>query len=406
MSFRQQLPYRRKAGRPEFAEAKELDTAALQRMWLPYITFSCAETTHVIVKNAYVTWQHVARLPRDDLLARPWTAVIPAPGLRPWVLGQARAADHLGGEDGDASTPMAELREVWEKWLYGPDMLRRLQMTSLLASMTCTVPITETVDPGPDVTDPVSQHFRLMRAAVLHVRYPTDRHNVEIMEHHAHHACEPVLRTVATVQVIQHALRVERDWDTAARWLDHGYTTLDALAEHPPWLAHLVESRFHRVAALYHYQRKEAERTAPALELAVAADARLRAVAGDHPILTHLWLENRRTLLESMVKNQFGRDPAAVGEQVSELDRIEPHFAESRFFIGELYARAGQLDKAAAHFRSAAVGGGGRAPAGAFRAFQCYRELGDSDAAARCLQLTYELDPLIELDHHLSRAAR
>jgi hypothetical protein len=67
-----------------------------------------------------------------------------------WVLGQARAADYLGRDVGGDGTPMAELRDTWEEWLYGSDVLRRLQMTSLLAAMTCTVPITETTDPGPD----------------------------------------------------------------------------------------------------------------------------------------------------------------------------------------------------------------------------------------------------------------
>ena len=407
MSFRQQLPYERKAGWPEFGPAEELDTVALQRMWLPYITFNSDETTHVIVKNAWVIWQYVAHIHREDMLARPWTAVIPAPGLRPWVLGQGRATDLLGGQGGDDSpTPMAELRDCWEEWLYGPDMLRRLQMTSLLASMTCTVPITETVDPGPETTDPVGQHFRLIRSAVLHVRYPDNPENVAVMEHYARHAVEPALRTVATVQVVQHALRVERDWEMAAKWLSYGHTTLDALGEHPRWLSSLIASRFHRVNALYHFQRRDTETTAQSLEAAVAADDAVHAEVGDDPILIHLWLENRRTLLESMVKNQIGRDPAHVEDQVRELGEIEPHFAESRFFVGELYARAGQPDRAAVHFRNAAIGGGGRAPAGAFRAYQCYQELGDAEAAARCLQLTYELDPLIELDRYLADARR
>ncbi|WP_163569665.1 hypothetical protein [Fodinicola feengrottensis] len=356
---RQELPYRRRAGGGAFGAPAVLDVQDLRKRWLPWITMGVDDTTHVIVKTAWMTWNHTMTADRNDILARPWTSLLTSAGLRPFILGQCRAPNHLAPDAPETGEPISKLRAVWRDWLYGPDPLRRLQMTVLLGALTTHLPVLETPDPDPDDTDPIVQHLRYARAGVLHQRYPKDPWNDELSQFFTKNATEAVLRTGATVRVITQELRIHRAWEPAKPWIDFGYAGLDDLKEHPRWLAQLAESKFHRCVALYHFRKKDAAETANALRASYQADAELRKEAGDNPILHHLWLENHRTLLESTIKNQVGHDPAGVAAQIAELDEIEPYFYESRFFVGLLFARAEQPAEAARHFEAASRGGSG-----------------------------------------------
>ncbi|KPI16989.1 hypothetical protein OK074_1782 [Actinobacteria bacterium OK074] len=389
------LPYRRNVSGGEFAAPRVLDVDALRRMWQPWITMTSEESTHLLARNASVIWHHVCPTDPDDVLARPWTAMYGSGGLRRFVVGQARTSDHLAEPTTDCPPAMAEFRATWSGWLHGDDPLRRLQAVALLGTLTATLPVLDTPEPDVRRGGPVHQHYCYERAKAIRSRDTGHAPSDAVMEYLARHADEPAVRMLATISMVAVSIRLRRSPQSAAGWLRHGESLLPELAaHHPAWLGLLLQTRFYRVAALDHATREEGDAALAALRRASDAGRGLRDVVGDSPVLHHLWLETHRLLLESRVKYQVGRgDPQDVLEAVAELDVIEPHYPESRLPIGELHAGVGNLKEAAVAFEQAAAGGEIRGAVAAYRAYECHRELGDTDRARRSLDLLHDLDP-------------
>ncbi|MCX5071096.1 hypothetical protein OHA84_35985 [Streptomyces sp. NBC_00513] len=388
------IPYNRTLSEQPFREAKRLDVSALQSMWLPWITLESDPASHLLALNASLTWHQSRKRDAADTLSRPWFSTYAAGGLRPWVLGQARAADQIGS-DVELSPAMAELRETWHEELHGASPLRRLQATAVLGSLTASLPLLEAPRPNPESPDPLEQHYCYEHSRVVRQRDLHHEPSVSALRILSNKATEPALRLLVTVSFAGHVLRKESDFVRVDEELARAERMLGQLDVHEPWLAALVTSRFHRMKALRSWRMEERDTTLLDLRSTRDADKALAAEAeksGDE-LIRHLWQENHRLLLEVTVKNQVGHDPDEIADVIAEIDKIEPHYAESQYYIGEVFAQAGRLSEAADHFVRSAQGGEARGAVGAFRAYECQRELGDRESAIECLDLLEDLDP-------------
>ncbi|MFF3400385.1 hypothetical protein ACFYW6_17880 [Streptomyces sp. NPDC002659] len=399
MTQGQSMPYPRISGDWTFGAPVRLDTSAMQRMWLPWITLEADPESHLLARNAHLAWHHTRNVDPDDILARPWTTTYAAAGLRTWILGQARAADQIGGKDIELSEPMAEFRGAWQVALESGEPLRQLQMTSVLGNLTTSAPLVNTPQPDPSVKDPLLQHYCYEHSKVLRQRDATHAPSLAAMEYLAENALEPALRLLAAINLVVHVLRIQQQVDGAAPWVAHGEALLGKVQSHERWLALLTESRFHRLIALYHWRQGQRAETEERLGLCKASDDLLRkeVEADGSPVLRHLWMENHRLLLEVTIKKNIGSAPALVADEVQELDRLEPYYPDSQYFIGEMYARGGSLAVGADHFLKAAACGDIRGAMAAHRAFECFRELGDTDSAQNSLEILRDLDPAVDL---------
>jgi hypothetical protein len=387
------LPYARKQGVHPFGTAKVLDVEALRRFWLPWLTMDSADSTHLIARNAHITWDQVARRDPEDILARPWASMYASGGLRSFIVNQARMTDYLGDPAANAPSAMAELRDTWAGWLHGDDPLRKLQATALLGTLTATLPLTETEEPDPSQGGAVFQHYCYERAKALRARDLQHGPSGEVMEYLAEHAEEPALRMLALTHLITYAVRVQISPEKTEAWITHAHSQLTELDVHPEWLALLVQNRFQRIVALKYLKEGAHDNAAAALDDAWTSDRKLKSVSGESPLLTHLWAECHRLLLESHTRFHTRRcELESAAPFVAELDLIEPNYPESRAAVGDLFAAKEQWAEAATHYESAAAGGSIHGAVAAFRAFECHRLLGDEDRAQHCLQLLLDLD--------------
>lgn len=399
-----QLPYARKQEFTDFGEAKVLDVGSLRRNWQPWLDLRVCESSHLLAKNAHMTWSHVSTADRDDILARPWTTTLASGGLRPFVLQQARTVDHLSEEDGSVTEEMERFRTVWPEWLNGGDPLRRLQATTMLATLTATLPLLDAEDLDPARTDVLGQHYCYERAKAIRVRDPLHARSAEVMTYLAGHAIEPAIRVFAAIQVINFACRFGRDQDTVDDVAAAGTAQLSELGAHPEWLARVTENRFHRIMALYHVKREDHAAAVRSLTSASAADeaTRILVSAADSPLLTHIWAESHSLLAGILVRYELkrGGTPDDVADVIAGLVANEPNYPENRSVVGEIYAANGMLGEAAHHFEAAAAGGSVHGAMAAFRAYECHAKADDQEGANRSLQLLVDLDPAADIDQY------
>ncbi|AEV81268.1 hypothetical protein ACWT_0256 [Actinoplanes sp. SE50] len=394
------LPYARVPGNPPFAAARVLDVAALRDMWLPWISMEAAPTTHVVARNSYLTWTYVCRTDSADIFARPWLSMYASGGLRAFVLDQARAVDHLQQEE-SCPAEMKELRDTWLGWLHGDDVLRRLQATALLGTLTTTLPLIGTDDPDPAVADPVHQHWCYERAKAIRARDLGHAPSAATMEYLAESAIEPAIRMLALVHLITYGIRFGMESDRVGGWVEQAGAVVPALAEHPHWLGLTVENRLQRVLALRYARQNDDAAVRRTLARAVELDRALAAYADDSILLRSLSTEIHRLLLDVQVRYETKCGTlATAAPMIAELDRIEPHYPDSRSAIGALYAANDLPDRAAAQFEQAAAGGSVLGAIAAFRAFECHRLAGDRDGAERSLLLLADLDPAADIGRY------
>ncbi|MEU6669809.1 hypothetical protein [Streptomyces sp. NPDC046727] len=396
------LPYLRKEN-GEFGEPRVLDVVGLRDAWLPWISLQDHPTASYLGRNAVKAWERTRRTDPGDLLARPWLSTIAAGGLRKFVLAQARTPDLLARADGPFPPPLREFRDVWQEWLTGDDPLRRLQATSILGALTATLPVARTEDPDLADGDLIHQHYCFERAKVLRIRDPEDAHAEALLEEVARRAAEPVIRTMATINVLWYMLRFGIRQDTMPSWVEYGVAQLPALhAEHPVWLSQVIASRFHRLKALFHVRQGDDTAVLAALEEATTADEEARADAQADPDSAYVWAEGHGLLLNAKMRYQTRRkgDPDEIADIVAELERTDPNSSTQRYAIGDLYAAAGRLPEAADHFERTAQIGTVLGATAAFQAYQCHAETGDTEGAHRSLLLLADLDPSADVDHY------
>jgi tetratricopeptide (TPR) repeat protein len=385
---------------PDYPEVTDsLDTYALHDMWAPWIDLSIRPITHTAIRNVHhlgLPWSTGTAPDDDDPFGRPWFAILHAGGLRQWVIGQVRRPDLLtddaAGDEAD-SDGMRRLRADLARPFADLRPIEQLRLVALLASLTASERLLDL--PDPVGTDPITQHLRYERARALHQWDATNPGYAAVYADLAETAVEPALRVMSAAKVIAHAIRVDRRTEAAAPWLAIGARTLADLSGLPLWQEAMVASRYHRAAALYFHRTGQAAQTVATLKLAADANAVLSGLGLDNPVIAQLWREDRRIILESTVKSRIGTDPDSLREAREELDALDPAYPSSQFFLGELFRRAGRLAEAARHFERSGQGGGVRGAMSAFRAYECYLELGDRAAAARCLRLLHDLDPAV-----------
>ncbi len=403
------LRYRRRttAGLPDFqGTTRSLDPAQLRETWAPWVDLSLSPRTHTAIRNAHflgLPWSAATDSQGDELLDRPWFAILHAGGLRSWVLAQARIPDFLSGKeqqnDAEVPEPMLRLREDLARPLTDFTPLRRLTLVALMAAMTSSEQLRAVPDPAG--TDPLTQHLRYERARALHQWDAANPEYAGVYADLAHHAVEPALRVMAAGKMIAHTIRVNRSTDEASEWVETGRRALGDLTTGPAWLIHLVTSRYHRAAALYFHKTKHREQTTAALASASEEDENLHRAAGENLLIAQLARENRRIILESTVKSRIGAAPDSIAQACAELDELDPAYPSSQFFLGELHYRAGAVEQAAGHFERGGRGGAVRGAMSAFRAYECRAELGDAAGARRCLDLLHDLDPAADVAGYL-----
>jgi hypothetical protein len=395
------FPYARKAGNYSFRAPEVLDVHALRKMWLPWSSLEADDTSHVVARNSHVIWTMVRHRHAEDILARPWMSMYASGGLRALVIGQLRVVDHLAVEAAGVPSAIKEFRETWPEWLAGPQPLRQLQATALLGTLTATSPLLGTPEPDPSRPDPVFQHYCYERAKAIRVRDLRHAPSASVMRYLAKHGVEPAIRMLAIIHLLTYAIRVEGNPADAEAWRTRGVELMSRFDVRQEWLALLLEDRFHRVDALYHVKRGDDDRAQEALTSALAADGKLRGLVADSPILTHVWEECHRLLLDITVRFHARQGtPEAATEFIAELDKVEPHYPESRSAVGELYAASGRLPEAARNFEDAAAGGSVHGAIAAFRAYETYRSLDDRASAERSLRLLADLDPAADIERY------
>jgi hypothetical protein len=397
------LPYGRRPGVVSFGQAKVLNVAALQDRWRPWLTMETAETTHLIANNCYMIWNHVVPADRDDILSRPWFSMQAAGGLRPFVVSQARTTDYLQESDSCPSS-MKEFRDTWSGWLHGDDPLRKLQVTAMLGSITATLPLTQTPDPDPTEKDALVQHYCYERAKALRMRDLQHAASGETMEYLAANSVDPALRMLAQVHLITYSMRHGASPEKLPGYVAGAEPILAELGSLPPWLALTVENRLQRILAFYYLRRKDHDAVLNALERATELDGQLKQHAAGSPILTHVWAECHRLLLEIQVRyHTWLKHPVdKAAHVIAELDEIEPYYADSRSAVAELFEVNARFAEAAQHYEDAAAGGTVTGALSAFHAYKCHTASGNSERAVRALHMLTDLDPAADISPYLS----
>ncbi|MFD8015284.1 hypothetical protein [Streptomyces sp. NPDC058955] len=382
----------------EFGPAIELDTVRLRRVWSAWFALTptvggplCAESTPLLLT--------LLRDEKQDVL--PHCSLILQGDARSWLARQARADEFLG------RTP-AEVAESTglEGWRFLSDQVarwadqsvpRRAVLLRLLTQLGFEGLACELAERDAEPAHPAADHlaYEAARARRQHLRgstVPTDD-----FARLATDGRTPSLRILSTTQLISILLR-DRDGERGSGyWAAYGEELLPLLAESDPWVRALTLSRYWRAAAFHHLTGKDTDRARRAMETAFAAGEEAEGLAATSQEW-HSARENTRLLMDVTVKagtSVFSAD--FVADATRELLRLDPDEPSASYFVAARMQRAGELREAAAEFERGARLGALRGAGSAYRAVQCFQELGDEDAVARTSRLLLELDPAAQL---------
>ena len=174
-------------------------------------------------------------------------------------------------------------------------------------------------------------------------------------------------------------------------------TLLPSLADTEPWLRALTVSRFWRAASFQYMTDKDTAATRSALDSAIEAGQEAEELAATAQ-QRHAARENTRLLLDVTVKAGTNVSPAEhvdrAAEQLLQIDGNEP---SARYFVAAWQYRKGDVRQAAENYELGARVGSLRGAGAAYKAVQCWQELGDEERAERATRLLLELDPAAHL---------
>lgn len=377
---------------PAGADFPDPATNRLYPFWRPIIDMQDSEfaATRLRTIPPVAAW-----LAEPDAQQPLWFARLNVPGLRHQVIR------HSGLRDHDARTPQDLKPEsrtpAWNTLLAAMadfprlDAYRRSLVMFLLGQLSycdAAIRLAGEVETG---ADPAHNRY-VYQVARVHGRRPGHQPVVLPLFHQlAKQTADPQLALLAAFQGISHAVRKDRDLETAQRFEELGTAVPDLPDD---WHTALVRSRFHRSLALLrmHQRRHDDMRR----EMAAAFQAHTEASRGDFGAIDQMVIaENRRILLESRI-NAAARARGAesaeeIAEDCEEILSLDPHCALVRLAAGDGYAAAGWFESAARWFSRAGELGTGAGAIGWYRAGQCYDFLGDRgsalDAMGRCLEL-------------------
>lgn len=388
----------------DFPPPVELDTVRLQRIWSAWFTLTptvggplCAESTPLLL----------ALLRDHTREVVPYCSLILQGDARSWLVRQARNDAFLG----QSPAQVAEQTGL-EAWRFLSDQVaawadqsvsRRAVLLRLLTQLGFYNLACELAEKEPGLADPARDHldYEIARALRQHLRgteTPADT-----FARVATGGRVPSLRVLASTQLISILLR-DRDGERGSGyWTSYGEALLPLLSEEAPWVRELTLSRYWRAAAFHQIAGKDVEAARAAMEAAVTAGDEAERLAATSQ-QWHAAVENTRLLMDVTVKAGpavFTTDRlGAAARRLLDLDGNEP---SARFFVAAWRQRQGDLQGAAVEFERGAQLGALRGPGCAYRAVQCYQELGDEEAADRATRLLLELDPAAEVP---KRAAR
>ncbi|OUD03676.1 hypothetical protein [Streptomyces swartbergensis] len=388
----------------DFRPAVELDTVRLQRIWSAWFTLTptvggplCAESTPLLLA-----------LLRDETLdVLPHCSLILQGDARSWLARQTRADAFLGRTPAEvaASTGLEGWRFLSDQvaaWAH-QSVPRRAVLIRLLTQLGFYGPAWELAEKGAGSAHPASDYldYEVARALRQHLRDSTTP--ADSFARLATDGRTPSLRVLSCTQLISILLR-DRDGERGSGyWTSYGEALLPLLAEEDPWVHALTLSRYWRAAAFHRLTGKDTDGARQAMDTASAADEEAGRLAATSQ-QWHCARENTRLLMDVTVKAGtavFSADHVTQSAQrLLELDGNEP---SARYFLAAWLQRTGDLKGAAEEFERGARLGALRGAGSAYRAVQCYQELGDEDAVARTTRLLLELDPAAHVPEGATR---
>ncbi len=380
----------------EFPPALELDTTALRSVWdawfglLPTVDGPlCAAGTPLLLAMLRDT---------DDGEVLPHCSLILQGDARSWLVRQARADEFLG--DSPKAVAASTGLEPWrffsaqvEEWA-DQTVPRRAVLIRLLTQLGF---YRQAVALGAEGDHPAADHltYETGRAQRQHLRDTNTAAGT--FAKLATEGSVASLRILSCTQLISILLRDRRGERGSGYWAEYGRRLLPSLADTEPWLRALTVSRFWRAASFQYMTDKDTAATRSALDSAIEAGQEAEELAATAQ-QRHAARENTRLLLDVTVKAGTNVSPAEhvdrAAEQLLQIDGNEP---SARYFVAAWQYRKGDVRQAAENYELGARVGSLRGAGAAYKAVQCWQELGDEERAERATRLLLELDPAAHL---------
>ncbi|MBM2614788.1 hypothetical protein JIG36_04360 [Actinoplanes sp. LDG1-06] len=392
---------------PRITGAPEPAVNRVALFWRPIVDLTPSPHAGLRMRMLHPVARWLAE-PKDGRIV--WFSRIGVPGLRRQVLRHAGLDPYdCSGPPGlaeDLRTPdWRNLVAVLERFGELDDHLRALVVFHLaqLSFTEYALRLTGDVEP----TGEAGRDHYAYQVARAHSRVPghTDR-AVRVFERIASTTPDPRLAVLAAAQGVSHAVRGKGETALAHRFEGLGLAVEMAADS---WHGHLARSRFHRALALLRMVERDLGGMRRELRTAWWCNDQLFAAPADE-VSTMVAVENRRILLESEIKaaSRAASDvpPGTVREWCGELERMDPDCVETRLVLGDGYAAANDLPRAARWYAAAGELGTSDGAVGWFRAGQAFDRLGERERAVQAMGRCLELDTTaVEPRRYLKEAA-
>lgn len=325
-----------------------------------------------------------------------WFARHSVVGLRTQVIRHAGLAEYACRDPRELPDRLRTrqwrvLVDALDRFADLPPLRRRLVIFQLVQLSFNGVAAALSADHRPDGSVETDHYLYEVARANVYLSAPTQS-PADLFEHLATRSDDPVLRLAAAGQGISYAVRMRRDLELARRFESYGEPSAGADAT---WLDLLMTSRFHRAAALLRMRERNFAETHTEVMQAWELSERLFSSAPENGPDQYVAVENRRIVLESLIKAASrAPDPeltAQVRRRCDQLLAIDPHCLQARMVVADGYAAIGSYEEAARWYTRVGELGTGAGAMAWYRAGQCYHilgRLGDAvNAMGRCLEL-------------------
>jgi hypothetical protein len=379
-----------------FPPAVELGAEALRSVWDAWFSLHptvdgplCAASTPLLLAMLRDTGD-------GDVL--PHCSLILQGDARSWLVRQARADEFLGDSPKAvaASTglePWRFLSDQVEGWEQQP-VPRRAVLIRLLTQLGF---YEQAVALGAEGDHPAADYLAYEAGRAQRQYFRDSDEATDAFAKLATDGRVTSLRILSCTQLISILLR-DRDGERGGGyWAEYGERLLPSLADTEPWLRALTVSRFWRAASFQYMTNKDTAATRAALDTATEAGQEAEELAATAQ-QRHAARENTRLLLDVTVKAGTKINSAEhVDRAAEQLLRIDGNEPSARYFVAAWLYRKGDVRQAAENYELGAQTGALRGAGAAYKALQCWRELGDEQRAERAARLLLELDPAARL---------